>query len=91
MMALGTAVTAIVKEVLAAEGAQVKAGQVLVSLDCRPIEADVEIPKGQLAAAEAAFRKLRNGLRADEIAVGVAAVGYSTARSEEAQKTFERT
>jgi HlyD family secretion protein len=91
VMPLGTAATATVAEVLVREGAHVRAGELLVTLDCRPIEADLAARKAQLAAAEAVLTRVRNGSRADEIAVGVAAVGYSTARAEEAQKTFERT
>src|SRR3954447_4613354 len=91
ILPIGTAATATVREVLVREGARVQAGQLLVTLDCRPIEADLAARKAQLAAAEAVLNRVRNGARPDEIAVGVAAVGYSTARAEEAQKTFERT
>jgi HlyD family secretion protein len=91
ILPIGTAATATVREVLVREGARVQAGQLLVTLDCRPIEADLQARAAQLAAAEAVLNRVRNGARPDEIAVGVAAVGYSTARAEEAQKTFERT
>jgi multidrug resistance efflux pump len=40
--------------------------------------------------AEAALERVRNGPRPDEIAVGEAAVGFSHARADEAQKAFER-
>ena len=43
-----------------------------------------------LASSEALAERARNGPRVEEIAVAEAAVGYSTARAEEARKTFER-
>ncbi|MFL5220747.1 MAG: hypothetical protein ACJ8DO_19035, partial [Microvirga sp.] len=87
---IGTAATAIVKEVLLEPGVRVRAGELLVALDCRPIEAELQARRALLASSEALAERARNGPRLEEIAVAEAAVGYSTARAEEARKTFER-
>lgn len=91
IMSIGTAASGTVKAVLVHEGSRVHAGEALVTIDCQPIEAEIQARGAQLLAAQAAFDRARNGPRADEIGVGEAAVGYSQARSEEAQKTLERT
>src|SRR6202050_291911 len=90
IMSIGTAASGTVKEGLVHEGSRVRAGQPLVTLDCRPIEDEVQARSAQLNAAQAAFDRTRNGSRPDEIAVGEAVVGYSQARAEEAQKALER-
>jgi len=90
-MAIGSAATGTVKEVLVQEGSRVRAREPLVIVECRPIEAEVQARAAQLSAAEAVLDRVRNGPRPAEIAVAEAAVGYSKARADEAQKTFERT
>lgn len=90
-MSIGTAASGIVGAILVQPGIRVHAGQVLVKLDCQSIEADLRARQAQLAAAQAAADRIRNGPRPDEIAVGKAVVGYSKARADEAQKTLERT
>jgi multidrug resistance efflux pump len=90
-MAIGSAATGTVKEVLVHEWSRVRAREPLVILDCQPIEAEVKARAAQLSAAEAVFDRVRNGPRPGEIAVAEAAVGFSKARAEEAQKAFERT
>jgi len=90
-MAIGSAATGTVKEVLVHEGSRVRAREPLVIVECRPIEAEVQARAAQLSAAEAVLDRVRNGPRSGEIAVAEAAVGYSKARADEAQKTFERT
>ena len=90
-LSIGSAAGGIVAEVLVHEGDRVRAGQLLVKLDCRPLEAEVQARAAHLAAAEATYDRFRNGPRPDEIAVGEAVVGYSQARAEEAQKTLHRT
>src|SRR5215471_21784264 len=90
-MAIGSAATGTVKEVLVHEGSRVRAREPLVIVDCGPTEAEVQARSAQLSAAEAVLDRVRNGPRPGEIAVAEAAVGYSRARAEEAQKTFERT
>jgi multidrug resistance efflux pump len=41
-------------------------------------------------AAQAVLDRVRHGPRSEEISVAEAAVGYATARAEEAEKTYER-
>lgn len=90
-MAIGSAASGTIKDVLVRPGERVKAGQVLVELNCQPLEAEVEARSAQSNAAQAVFDRVRNGPRTDEIKVAEAAVGYSNARAEEARKTYERT
>lgn len=90
-MSIGVAASGIVGEVLVREGNRVQAGQVLIKLDCRSLEADVHTREAHLAAAQATYDRFRNGSRPDEIAVGEAVLGYSQARLDEAQKTLQRT
>lgn len=90
-MPIGTAASGAVREILVQEGSRVHVSQLLATLDCRPVEAEVRSRQAQLAAAQATFDRFRNGSRPDEISVGEAAVGYSQARADEAEKTLERT
>jgi multidrug resistance efflux pump len=90
-LSIGTAATGTVSEVLVREGSRVHAGELLVKLDCKPIEAEVRVRDNELNAAQAVYNRSRNGSRPDEIAVGEAVVGYSAARADEAQKTLQRT
>jgi multidrug resistance efflux pump len=90
-LSIGSAAGGIVAEVLVRQADRVRAGQVLVKLDCRPLEAEVQARNAHLAAAQATYDRFRNGPRPDEIAVGEAVVGYSQARADEAKKTLQRT
>ncbi len=90
-LSIDTAATGTVSSVLVREGSQVHAGQTLVTLSCKPLEAEVRARQAQLAAAQATFDRVKNGPRPDEIRVGEAVVGYSQARAEEAKKTLDRT
>jgi multidrug resistance efflux pump len=89
-MSIGSAASGTVKDVFVREWSHVRAGDLLLTLDCRPLEAELQARSAQSSAAEAAFERVRNGPRPDEIAVGEAAVGFSHARADEAQKAFER-
>ncbi len=89
-LSIGVAASGIVAEVLVHEGDRVRAGQLLLKLDCRPLEAEVKARTAHLAAAQATYDRFRNGPRPDEIAVGEAVVGYSQARADEAKKALER-
>src|SRR6516164_7920387 len=90
-MSIGSAGTGTIEEVLVQPWSRVHAGDLLVTLDCRPVEAEVEARAAALAAAEAVFDRVRNGPRPAEITVGEAAVGYSEARADEARKALDRT
>ena len=89
-LSIGSAAGGIVADVLVHEGDRVRAGQPLVRLDCRPLDAEVQARAAHVAAAQATYDRFRNGPRPDEIAVGEAVVGYSQARAEEAKKTLQR-
>jgi multidrug resistance efflux pump len=91
VMQIGTAATATVKAVLVAPGDRVHPGQLLVTLNCRPLEAELQIRKSQLSAAEAVFNRVRNGARPEELQAASAAVASAEARAEDAQKALERT
>jgi len=90
-LAIGTAATGTIGAVLVREGSRVRAGQTLVTLECKPLEAELQSRQAHLAAAQANFDRVRNGPRPDEIHVGEAVVGYSQARADEAEKTLDRT
>lgn len=90
-IAIGSAATGTIKEMLVREWSRVHAGDLLVSVDCQPLEAEVDARTAQLSAATAVYDRVRNGPRRAEITVGEAAVGYSRARAEEAQKSLQRT
>jgi multidrug resistance efflux pump len=90
MMSLGIAVSGLVDHILVREGERVQAGQTLLKLDCRPMAAELRAREAQLRAAQATFDRYRNGSRPDEITVGEAAVRYSIARADEAEKALER-
>ena len=87
---LGVAVSALVANILVADGAHVQAGEAILQMDCRPLEQEIKIRVADLAAAEAAYERVRNGPRPDDIAIGEANVGVAQARAEEAADTYNR-
>jgi HlyD family secretion protein len=91
IMSIGTAGSGVVKEILVHAGSRVNAGEVMATLSCGPLEAEIQARDAQLRAAQAVFDRVQNGPRAEEIAVGEAVVGYSRARADEARKTYQRT
>jgi HlyD family secretion protein len=90
-LAIGIAAGGVISDILVRAGNRVHAGDVLVKLNCQPLEADLRSRQAQLHAAQATSDKVKNGPRPDEIKVGEAIVGYSQARAEEAQRTLDRT
>jgi multidrug resistance efflux pump len=91
VLSLGTAATGTIAEVLVTVGDRVKAGQHLVRIDCSNIEHELQARKSDLSAAEAAFLRVLHGPRPEEISIGVANVNLADARSQEADKSFQRT
>jgi multidrug resistance efflux pump len=89
-MQLGIAATGIIEKIFVRDGDHVDAGQLLVTIDCRPLQAEIKVRGANLAAAEAAFTRARNGPRSDEVAIGEANVGVARARAEEAQAAYDR-
>ena len=90
VLTLGVARSGIVQSILIRDGAHVEAGQVLIQLDCRPLESEIAFRAASLAAAEAALARVRNGARPEELAIGEAVVGVAAARAEEAQAALGR-
>jgi multidrug resistance efflux pump len=87
---LGIAASGVIAKVLVANSAHVDAGQILLQLDCRPLEAEIKLRAANRDAAEAAYQRTKNGPRLDEIAIGEANVGVAQARAEEAQAAYAR-
>ena len=89
-MQLGVAATGIIEKIFVRDGDSVDAGQLLVTIDCRPLQAEIKVRGANLAAAAAAYERARNGPRRDEVAIGEANVGVARARAEEAQAAYDR-
>ena len=87
---LGVAVSGVVQKIVVQDGAHVDAGQLLLQIDCRPLEAEMKVRAAYRDAAEAAYERTRNGSRLDEIAIGEANVGVARARAEEARDADAR-
>ena len=90
ILTLGAARSGIIESILSQNGAHVKAGQVLLRLDCRPLEKEIAFRSASLAAAEASLARVRNGPRPEEIAIAEAGLGVATARAEEARDALQR-
>jgi multidrug resistance efflux pump len=89
-LTLGAARSGVIQSILVQNGAHVEAGQVLLQLDCRPLEQEINFRAASLAAAEASFARTRNGPRPEEIAIAEAGLGVAKARSEEAHDALDR-
>jgi len=89
-LSLGVAATGVVEKVMVPDGAHVEAGQVLLQLDCRPVQVEIKARAAERDAAEAAYERTRNGPRVDEIAIGAANVGVAQAKAEEALDSYNR-
>ena len=87
---LGVAVSGVVAKVLVADGAHVDTGAPILKIDCRPLEAQIQMNTADLAAAEANYQRVKNGSRLDEIAIGEANVGVAQAKMEEAADAYAR-
>jgi multidrug resistance efflux pump len=90
VLSLGSARSGIVQAILAKSGEHVAAGRILIRLDCRPLEKEIDFRSASLAAAEASLTRVRNGPRPEEIAIAEAGLGVATAREEEAHGALER-
>jgi multidrug resistance efflux pump len=90
VLTVGAARSGIIQSILVADGAHVDKGQILVQLDCRPLQREIEFRTASLAEAEAAYERIRNGPRSEEIEIGEANVGVAEARAEEADAALGR-
>jgi HlyD family secretion protein len=71
---LGFQVAGTVAEISTAVGDKVDAGQVLVSLDTRPLELQLAQAEGNLSAAQARFDQLKVGARPEDLSAAQQAV-----------------
>jgi len=90
VLLLGIAASGVIQKIMVEDGGHVSAGQVLLQIDCRPLEEQIKMLAASLEAAQAAFERTRNGSRLDEIAIGEANVGVAQARAEEAHDALAR-
>jgi HlyD family secretion protein len=90
VLTLGVARSGIIEEIPVQNGAHVDAGQVLLRLDCGPLEKEINFRAASLTAAEASLARIRNGPRAEEIAIAEAGLGVAIARAEEAHDALQR-
>jgi multidrug resistance efflux pump len=89
-LAVGVARSGVIQSIPVANGAHVSAGQILAALDCRPLEKEIAYRAASLAAEQAAFERVRNGPRPEEVAIGEAGLGVAKARAEEAKASLDR-
>ncbi|MCY1279519.1 hypothetical protein D9M68_367100 [compost metagenome] len=73
-----------------AEGERVEAGQLLLRLDPRRLDAEVAEAEGQVAEADARLRELSNGARAESIDAARATLAQGRADQLDAERTFSR-
>lgn len=90
VLSLGVAASGVIAKILVTDGGHVKVGQILLQLDCRPIEEDIKARAAILDAEQAAFERTRNGPRPEEIAIGEANLGVAQARADEAHDALDR-
>jgi multidrug resistance efflux pump len=90
VLLLGVSASGLIQKILVADGSHVNAGQVLLQIDCRPLEEEIKLRTAGLAAAQAAFERTRNGPRPEEIQIGEANLGVAQARADEAHDAFGR-
>jgi multidrug resistance efflux pump len=81
VLSLGSARSGIVQATPAMNGEHVEAGRILIRLDCRPLEKEIDFRAASLAAAEASLTRVRNGPRPEEIAIAEAGLGVAAARA----------
>jgi multidrug resistance efflux pump len=91
VISLGTSATGTIAEMLVTVGDHVKTGQRLVRVECSNVEHQVQARQAELGAAEAAYLRVLHGPRSEEIDIGIANVNLADARSQEADKSFQRT
>jgi HlyD family secretion protein len=89
-LTVGVARSGVIQSISVANGAHVAAGQILAELDCRPLEKEISFRAASLAAEQAAFERVRNGPRPEEVAIGEAGLGVAKARAEEAKASLDR-
>jgi len=84
-VAVGASISGIVDKVTVGQGDKVAAGQVLVRIACRDVEAQLAARTAEHEAAQAFHRKLVNGPRREDIDIAEAELKLAEARHTEAQ------
>jgi HlyD family secretion protein len=89
-VAVGASISGIIDKVTVGQGDKVAAGQVLVRIACRDVEAQVAARIAEHEAAQAVHRKLVNGPRREDIDIAEAELKLAEARHTEAQIRVSR-
>ena len=89
-VALTATANEIITELPVAEGQSVTAGTVLVQLDDRLAQANLDVTLANRAQAQADLERLQTGAREEEIAIAKSRVDGTRAVYHEAQSTVER-
>lgn len=89
-VAVGAAISGIVDKVTIRQGDRVAAGQILVRIACREIEAQLSMRVAEHDAAAALYRRLVNGARPEEVDIVQADLRLAEARNAEAQSRLTR-
>jgi multidrug resistance efflux pump len=89
-IAVGVAVSALIKEVAVSEGDRVSAGDVLLRLDDREALARLAVAEADAAAAELELQRLKRLPRVEELPVADAVVNEAQANASNAQRDFDR-
>ena len=89
-VAVGASITGIVEKVAVRQGDLVSAGDLLVRIACRDLEAQLAARDAEHDAAEAFYRKLVNGARPEDIDIAQAELNLAEARLSEANTRMTR-
>jgi HlyD family secretion protein len=89
-VAVGASITGLVEEVTVRQGDPVAAGQLLVRIACKDVQAQLATRTAEHEAAEAFHRKLVNGARPEDIDIAQAELRLAEARVAEAQVRVTR-
>jgi multidrug efflux pump subunit AcrA (membrane-fusion protein) len=87
---LSFAITGRVKEINVEEGAKVKTGTVIASLDTGSLESTVAQANAAFELAKASFVKVRAGPNADEVTIAKANLDRAKAAVDQAQAAYDR-
>jgi HlyD family secretion protein len=87
---VGFRVTGRVKEMKLEEGDVVHAGDLIAQLDDVPYQNQMSLAQAQVAQAQAAYSKMVNGYRAEEIEQARAQLAQAKANHQNALRNFER-
>ena len=87
---LGFRVSGRIAAIAVDEGAKVKAGQLLASLDTATLDSRIAEADARVAQAEAQLAKLRNGNRAQDSAQARARVAAAAAAARDAERDYAR-